>query len=47
MNLVITNRQRTKKINSRRLKEITVALLTELQITEVELGVNLANCSSA
>jgi len=41
MNLVITNRQRTKKINSRRLKEITVALLTELQITEVELGVNL------
>jgi probable rRNA maturation factor len=41
MNLVIANRQRTKKINSRRLKEITEALLVELQITEVELGVNL------
>jgi probable rRNA maturation factor len=41
MNLVIANRQRTKKINSRRLKEITEALLTELQITEAELGVNL------
>jgi len=41
MNLVITNRQRTKKINSRRLKEITEALLAELKITEAEMGVNL------
>ena len=41
MNLVITNRQRTKKINSRRLKEITVALLAKLKITEADLGVNL------
>ena len=41
MNLVIANRQRTKKINSRRLKDITEALLAELQITEAELGVNL------
>jgi len=41
MNLVITNRQRAKKVNSRRLKEITAALLAELKITEANLGVNL------
>jgi probable rRNA maturation factor len=41
MNIAIANRQRTKKINSRRLKEITEALLTELQITDAELGINL------
>jgi probable rRNA maturation factor len=39
--LLIANRQRTKKIDSRLLKEITEALLAELEIAEVELGVNL------
>lgn len=41
MNIVIANRQRTRKINSRLLKEITEALLADLEIEEVELGVNL------
>jgi probable rRNA maturation factor len=41
MNLVIANRQRRKKINSRRLREITEALLEELKITDAELGINL------
>jgi probable rRNA maturation factor len=41
MNIAIANRQRTKKINSRQLKEIAEALLAELQITEAELGINL------
>jgi probable rRNA maturation factor len=41
MNLVIANRQRRKKINSRRLREITEALLAELKITDAELGINL------
>jgi probable rRNA maturation factor len=41
MNVVIANRQRTKKINARRLKQITGALLAELKITEGELGINL------
>ncbi len=39
--IAVLNRQRTKKINSRRFKEIAEALLAELQITEVELGINL------
>ncbi len=37
----ILNRQRTKKINTRLLKEITEALLAELKIESVELGINL------
>ena len=41
MNLVIANRQRTKKINTRLLKEIVDALFAELKITEMELGINL------
>jgi probable rRNA maturation factor len=41
MNVAIANRQRTKKINSRFLKKIAETLLAELQITEVELGINL------
>jgi probable rRNA maturation factor len=41
MNLVITNRQRVKKINARLLKTIITELFVELKITEVELGVNL------
>ena len=41
MNIVVANRQRTRKINSRLLKEITVTLLTDLEIGDAELGVNL------
>jgi probable rRNA maturation factor len=41
MNIAIANRQRTKKINSRRLREIAEELLTELQVTAAELGINL------
>jgi probable rRNA maturation factor len=41
MNLVIANRQRTKKINTRLLKQIVGALLVELKIAEAELGINL------
>jgi len=37
----ICNRQRSRKINSRRLREIAVALLAGLPVAEVELGVNL------
>ena len=39
--ILIANRQRTKKINSRRLKQIVVALLAELEIAEAEIGINL------
>jgi probable rRNA maturation factor len=41
MNLVIANRQRTKKINTRLLKQIVEVLFAELEITEAELGINL------
>jgi probable rRNA maturation factor len=41
MNVVIANRQRTKKINARLLKQIAGALLAELEITDAELGINL------
>ena len=41
MNVVIANRQRVKKINSRLLKQIIGELFTELKITEAELGINL------
>ena len=41
MNLVITNRQRTKKISARRLRQVAAELFTELQITEAELGIML------
>jgi len=41
MNLVIANRQRTKKINTRLLKQIVEGLFAELEITEAELGINL------
>jgi probable rRNA maturation factor len=39
--ILIANRQRTKKINARRLKQIVGALFAELKISEAELGVNL------
>ena len=41
MNVVIANRQRTKKINTRLLKQIVGGLFAELKITEAELGINL------
>ena len=41
MNIVIANRQRTKKINTRLLKEIVTVVFTELEITDAELGINL------
>ena len=41
MNLVIANRQRTKKINARLLKQVVTGLFAELKITEAELGINL------
>jgi probable rRNA maturation factor len=41
MSVVIVNRQRTKKINLRLLKQITKAVLAELKIENAELGINL------
>ena len=41
MSITITNRQRTKKIDRRLLKQITSALFVELEISEAELGINL------
>lgn len=41
MNIVITNRQRTKRVNARLLKQIVGGLFAELEITEAELGINL------
>ena len=41
MNIVIVNRQQTKRINPRLLKQIMLALFAELEITEAELGINL------
>jgi probable rRNA maturation factor len=40
MTIVISNRQRTKKINVRLLKLIVNELFAELKIKEVELGIN-------
>jgi probable rRNA maturation factor len=41
MNIVIVNRQRARKINVRLLREISGALLTDLNIGKAELGINL------
>jgi len=41
MTLEISNRQRTKKINPRLLKQIVAELFAELKIKEGELGINL------
>ena len=41
MNIVIANRQRTRKIDTRLLKQIVAALFTELNLTEAELGIHL------
>ncbi len=41
MNVFIANRQRTRKINLRLLKQIAEALLADLKIEDAELGVHL------
>jgi probable rRNA maturation factor len=41
MNIVIANRQRTKKINARLLRQIVSELFVELKIAKAELGINL------
>jgi probable rRNA maturation factor len=43
MNIAIANRQRTKKINTRLLKQIVCDLFAELEFSEAELGVNLVD----
>ncbi len=45
MNIAIANRQRTKKINTRQLKQIVAALLSELNLTEAELGIALVGAT--
>jgi probable rRNA maturation factor len=41
MNLAVSNRQRTKKIDVRLLRQTVSGLFAELKITEAELGINL------
>jgi probable rRNA maturation factor len=41
MTIVISNRQRTKKINSRRLKKNIAEIFAELEIEDAELEINL------
>ena len=41
LHLIIVNRQRTRKVNSRLLKKIAAGLLAELKIENAELGINL------
>jgi probable rRNA maturation factor len=41
MDIVITNRQRVKKINRRPLKQIAQALMQELAMEKVDIGINL------
>ena len=41
MNIVIANRQRTRHINARYLKTVTLGLFAELNIPDGELGINL------
>ncbi|HTV75665.1 MAG TPA: rRNA maturation RNase YbeY, partial [Candidatus Baltobacteraceae bacterium] len=41
MNVAVANRQRTRKINTRLLRQMTEALLGELKIENAELGINL------
>jgi probable rRNA maturation factor len=43
MDIVIANRQRTKKINLRLLKQISRALLAELALEKAEIGICLVN----
>jgi probable rRNA maturation factor len=41
MEIAISNRQRTKKVNVRWLQKITLALLSDLKLTDAELGIHL------
>jgi probable rRNA maturation factor len=41
MTIIITNRQRTRKVNARLLKQIVLALFAELDVKSAELGINL------
>jgi probable rRNA maturation factor len=41
LNVIIANRQRTKKINTRLLRKIVLELFLELKISGGELGINL------
>lgn len=41
MNIVVANRQRAKKINARLMKEITSAILADLEMEHCELEINL------
>jgi len=43
MNLAIANRQRTKKINTRLLKQIAGELFAELKILDADLGIALVS----
>jgi len=43
MNLAIANRQRTKKINTRLLKQIASELFAELKILDADLGIALVS----
>lgn len=45
MNVVIANRQRALKINSRLLKKTIAALLAELEIENAKLGISLVNAA--
>lgn len=45
MNIVITNRQRTKKINPHRLRLIVAALLAEVEVDDAELGIHLVGAA--
>ena len=46
MAVILSNRQRTKKINSRRLHQIVTALLAEVQVTEADLGIALVGAAA-
>ncbi len=43
MNVIIVNRQRKKRIDSRLLKQIVSELFSELEISEAELGISLVS----
>ena len=45
MNITIANRQRTKKFNTRLLKEIIAALLVKLEVRQGEIGVHLVGAA--
>ena len=46
MSVVIANRQRKKKINTRLLKQIVGGLFAELNISAAELGINLVGAKA-